>query len=312
MFVTEYAEFDGDSWEKFCDIALKQKYDEYQTVTAHTNGDYGIEGYIEKDGIVYQCYCPDENLSSSALYDAQRNKITTDLAKLVTSKKGLECLIKDSKIKQWVFLTPRVLNKKLNEHCNTKRDEIRKKCLSHLASDFRVLFQEIEYFINYLPHETILNVFKISGSKLKLNSSPVTHEDIQSWKDKDINLVQNIDRKINSLFPDDEKYKKRIEKLILQRIEYYLNGQKKETLLKRHEILYEQFINLQSTLTDEVEKICNMAVSETPQEVLGSIDSLLMGQLNSYLGDSVDGMELIKLKEYIISDWFAECPIEFD
>lgn len=60
---------------------MKYEVEGYQEMSAHTDGDLGIEGFT-RTGVVFQCYCPDEEYDSTKLYEHQRDKITKDLGKL--------------------------------------------------------------------------------------------------------------------------------------------------------------------------------------------------------------------------------------
>ena len=61
MYQRKYGDFEGDSWEDFCQQCLKIRYrdEKYQEIPAHFGGDMGIEGFT-RTGKVFQCYCPDE------------------------------------------------------------------------------------------------------------------------------------------------------------------------------------------------------------------------------------------------------------
>lgn len=85
MIKCKFGDFDGDSWEAFCQqcLILKFKNEGYQELYA-SNGDLGIEGFT-RTGIVFQCYCPDDDYDPQTLYEKQRNKITQDLNKLIES-----------------------------------------------------------------------------------------------------------------------------------------------------------------------------------------------------------------------------------
>ncbi|TOA28410.1 hypothetical protein CGK30_23380, partial [Vibrio parahaemolyticus] len=60
MFHTAIGPLDGDTWEGFIQAVFKKKYDNYQEMVA-SPGDLGIEGFVLHEGILIQCYCPDEN-----------------------------------------------------------------------------------------------------------------------------------------------------------------------------------------------------------------------------------------------------------
>jgi hypothetical protein len=74
MFVTPLGSFDGTSWDNIIQVIHKRKYMEvgYQPIKA-SPGDYGLEGFT-KDGLAFQCYCPDYNVDSTKLYELQRDK----------------------------------------------------------------------------------------------------------------------------------------------------------------------------------------------------------------------------------------------
>lgn len=84
MIKTHYGTYNGDSLEEHCQAILKMKYEvkSYQEMIAHTDDDLGIEGFT-RTGVVFQCYCPDEEYYSTKLYDHQRDKITKDLGKFL-------------------------------------------------------------------------------------------------------------------------------------------------------------------------------------------------------------------------------------
>lgn len=96
MLKTKYGNFDGNIWEEFSQACLTLKYEKekYQGLPAW-QGDMGIEGYT-RTGIVFQCYCPDEEYDPAILYEKQRDKVTTDLKKLKSREKDLKAYGKSS------------------------------------------------------------------------------------------------------------------------------------------------------------------------------------------------------------------------
>ena len=78
----------GDTWENWCDACYRDRYqgDHFVKVPADHKGDAGIEGFT-LSGVVYQCYCPDKNYTVNELYEHLRDKVTTDIAKLVKAEK---------------------------------------------------------------------------------------------------------------------------------------------------------------------------------------------------------------------------------
>src|SRR5437870_4568866 len=83
--------WEGNDWQEHVLTLLRSHYDpgQFQDVPDNHVGDFGIEGY-SLDGCVYQCYAAQEPLSPNARYEAQRDKITTDLTKFIDNHVDLE------------------------------------------------------------------------------------------------------------------------------------------------------------------------------------------------------------------------------
>ncbi|PEL58725.1 hypothetical protein CN570_28675 [Bacillus toyonensis] len=60
-------------------------------------GDMGIKVYT-RTGIVFQCYCPDEEYEPKKMYEAKRRKVTKDLGKLKLFKDALKSYLESMKI----------------------------------------------------------------------------------------------------------------------------------------------------------------------------------------------------------------------
>lgn len=82
MINTDIGPLDGERWEALIQSVFKRKYDTYQEMVP-SPGDLGIEGFVLGEGIVIQCYCPDEDYDTKTLHEKQRDKITRDIKKLL-------------------------------------------------------------------------------------------------------------------------------------------------------------------------------------------------------------------------------------
>lgn len=83
----------GNAWETLCVQCYRLRYqsDDYTAIPAVQGGDAGIEGFTNK-GIVHQCYCPERPYSDNELYTHQREKLTTDIEKLMKNANRLRAL----------------------------------------------------------------------------------------------------------------------------------------------------------------------------------------------------------------------------
>jgi hypothetical protein len=100
--------------------------EDIQFVPDRKNGDGGLEGFRLDDGIVYQCYAPEDALSIEDQTNSQKKKIRTDIHKLVSnSDETIKLLGTGYLIRRWVLLTPEYDDKELVKYARYKGDKTR-------------------------------------------------------------------------------------------------------------------------------------------------------------------------------------------
>lgn len=307
MYNTKYGPYDGDSWEAIMQICFRLKYESehYQSIPA-SSGDCGIEGFTKK-GEVFQCYCPDNNLSSKDLYEKQRNKITTDLNKLSLYKKKLGQFLNGVLIKEWIFVTPESRMNDLVLHCNTKTEEIKNLNLPFIDPHFKVIIHDIDNFAKEIP--VALNA---EGQKLFIDKRKLEDGSIIKWKDQEIDLVANAIRKHSKRFTQGAAgVDQKVNKLTDATIESFLD---QNTILSRWEQLhpddYEKFLILLSQIEKEVEELC-MFPADDNNQLYKSLRKLVKEKLTanfSYLNE----MTIDNLTNGAIADWLLRCPLDFE
>lgn len=309
MYVTPYGNFYGNTWEDFCQQCFKKKYesDGYQEMPADFKGDLGIEGFT-RNGILLQCYCPDAAYDPTKLYEAQRDKITTDLGKLQANQKELLEYLKDIKVEKWIFVTPGYRNKELVRHCQNKAEEYRKLKLPHLSDTFDVLIHDVEFFSAEIP--TILNF-----RQDKLNLSPkeqLSPEEIADWRTKSITLVDNAIRKHGArLATNSKNYNDRVNKLTQLSITNFLDGDGViRQWSEKYQDQYEKFVDVVGLFEKKVEEKCT-AFSGDFNSLYEQIETELRAKLKesfSYL----DSVMIDRLTYRVMADWILRCPIDFE
>ena len=197
MYSTKFGPFEGDSWESLMQICFRLKYEteHYQPVPA-SSGDCGIEGFT-KQGKVFQCYCPGNNLDSKVLYEKQRDKITRDLGKLSIYEARVKAFLGDVKIKEWIFVTPEYRMNDIILHCNTKKEEIKALNMSIIDDNFEIVIHDIDNFIKEIPL-----ALQGDGKKLYIGTDPIDDSSITQWRDQSIDLAANAVRKHNKRFKE--------------------------------------------------------------------------------------------------------------
>lgn len=308
MYKTEHGNFNGTTWEEFCQICFKKKYEAegYQEMPAW-QGDLGIEGFT-RTGILFQCYCPDEEYAPDGLYDKQRDKITTDLKKLITNEAELKNYLKAIKVKQWIFVTPGYKKKDIVKHCQDKADEYRNLNLSILDTTFDVLIYDIGHFATEIPL-----VLDYKKQKIEINSlTQKSNTEIADWKSKEISLVENALRKHGQRITTtavNRDYK--INILTQNSIEHFLNGNITVKIMQeKYPKDYEKFVRVVSLFEKKVEENC---ITNT-----GDYNSLYK-RIEEDLGiklkeafNFIDQITIDKLTEQVLADWILRCPINFE
>ena len=308
MYKTEHGDFTGTTWEEFCQICFKRKYETegYQEMPAW-QGDLGIEGFT-RTGILFQCYCPDEEYAPDDLYIKQRDKITTDLHKLVSNEKDLKNYLKTIKVKQWIFVTPGYKKKDIVKHCQDKADEYKKLKLSILDDAFDVLIYDIDHFSNEIPR-----VLDYRKKKIEINpSSQKSENEIADWKSQQILLVENAIKKhgqrLNQTVSNrDDK----INTLTQLSIGHFLNGNITiKTMREKFPEDYEKFIRIVSLFENKVTEICITNTSDN-NVLYKQIEVELKSKLNEAFS-YIDQITIDRLTEQVLADWILRCPINFE
>lgn len=308
MYKTPYGNFNGDSWEDFCQLCFKLKYesDGYQEMPAW-QGDLGIEGFT-RSGIFFQCYCPDTEYNPDKLYEVQRDKITTDLGKLITYEKELKAYLKSIKVTKWIFVTPEYKKKDLVKHCQDKAEEYRiiNSCI--LAPDFDVLVHDIEFYSEQIP------IF-LNFREKKLDIDPKkkkSESEIADWKSKSISLVDNAIKKHKQRIPEkainvDEK----VNLLTQKSVSDFLNGDAMiRKWAEKYQDQYEKFQKVIDQFERKVEEKCAVADGNSNQ-LYNEIETELREKIKSSF-NFLDDTMIDRLTSRVMADWILRCPISFE
>jgi flagellar basal body rod protein FlgB len=307
MYNTKFGPYDGNSWEDLMQLCFRLKYENehYQSIPA-SSGDCGIEGFT-KTGKVFQCYCPDNNLSSSDLYDKQRDKITRDLKKLETYETRLRSLLGQTRVSEWILVTPEYRMNDLIIHCNSKQQEILTKNLSIIDPTFKVLVHDIDNFQKEIP--IALNG---TGQKLQLSVVPQDGANVTHWKDQQIDLVSNAIRKHTKRFPENtNQVEEKVNTLTESTIQYFLD---REVVLRQWQRIYpedyDKFLILLSSIEKEVKEKCMFPTSNN-NELYLSLRPFVKEKLKENF-KYLDDLTLDILMHGAIADWLLRCPLDFE
>ncbi|EGQ9932441.1 hypothetical protein WM008_00260 [Vibrio vulnificus] len=305
MIHTDVGLLDGDRWEKLIQLVFKKRYDTYQDMVA-SPGDLGIEGFVMDEGIMIQCYCPDEEYSAGILHEKQRDKMTADIGKLAKNEEALIKHIGDCKISQWLFITPRIGKHDIHAHARKKEAEVKEQGLSFIADDFQVLVKDLDYYIQDIRQQQVVNGEQLCFTSAK--GEVIPEPELTTEYDENIDEKNEVRSYINKVYKP--KTHQRLNELTKK---LYLDGY---DILRRIFIqspdLYERIAKLVNKFEDEVEEV-SMTWEDSPQRLVSSIEEKLIGRFEKdpYIS-TIEYEDLVSITKHMVARWIAECPMRIE
>lgn len=297
---TSLGQMDGNDWEDYCQKLLRLRYSDYQEVPAQFGGDYGVEGFT-RSGLVFQCYCPDEDPSGKELYEYQRDKITKDIKKLVKNAPEIFALGAGI-IREWHFLTPRYNSHYLLSHCRSKESEVRSKSLPTVDSAFTIYLKTEDDYIGERQ------IYLGTGEHLvqpSCEEPPL--EELEKLLTSDNEIVLNIKMKLEKLALAPGQ----LASLTRQLVGGYVVGQDElETINEKFPSTYKSVVQLKSANQSQL-AIQMLSGSDNHGTILRNILQEYEKKLSSDFSGSLSSALIIRLSTEAISDWLGRCPLDF-
>lgn len=305
MIHTDVGPLDGDKWESLIQAVFKKKYDTYQDMVA-SPGDLGIEGFVLAEGIVIQCYCPDEHYDTKTLHEKQRDKITKDIKKLSLNEKELIKHIGDCKITQWLFITPRIAKHDIHAHARIKEEEVKKAGLDFIGSSFQILVKDLDFYIQDIRQQQI-----VGGEQLSFTShygEVITEPELTTEYDNNIKEKNEIRSVVNEVYKP--KNHSRLNELTKKN---YLSGYDiLRRIFTQSPELYERIAKLVNNFEDDVEEL-SMTWEESPQKLVGWVEDKLIERFckDPHIS-TIEHEDLISITKHMVARWIAECPMRIE
>ena len=308
MIETKIGSLDGSSWEGLCQSVYKRKYQRTYQEMVSSPGDWGIEGFVREQGIAIQCYCPDANYNQAELYEKQRDKITVDLNKLKKYAFQLEQRIgldERDKIKEWVFLTPKISKNELLAHAMSKTVEVRTWNLSFISDDFKVYLHDIDHYLKEIREVQNLNGEQLIFSTLALNG-------IEKPENK-TEYTDNIVRKNKIRSYRNSLYVEVVhEKLNDKTASEFILG---DQIIRRIEIeapeIYSALSRVINQYEKDVEKL-SLTWEDSPAKLISKVEEQLTERIynESKIVPAICGSDINEIVNHFVSKWIALCPLE--
>ena len=297
---TILGQMDGNMWEDYCQKLLQMRYEDYQKVPAQFGGDYGIEGFT-RSGIVFQCYCPDDDPSGRDLYEKQRDKITTDIKKLVKNASAISALGAGT-IMEWHFLTPRYNSRYLVSHCRTKESEVQSKSLETVHGEFTIYLKTED---DYIPERQIY--LGTGGLRVQPSGEEPPLGELEKLLTSDNEIVLNIKTKLEKLaLPSRQR-----TDLIIQSVKGYIVGKYELQILnEKFPSTYESVVQLKSATESQL-PMRMLSCSDNHGTILHKILQEYEDKLSTDFSGSLSSALIKRLSTEAISDWLGRCRLNF-
>jgi hypothetical protein len=309
----------GNAWEELCVQCYRLRYQSahYTAIPAVYKGDAGIEGYTFS-GIVHQCYCPERQFSDDELYGHYRDKMTTDIEKLIDSKHAGSYADRLRRmgvppIKEWHFNIPEYKDNRILEHAEAKRIEVLAakaadpELFNHIHDNFKIIIKQAE---DFTPE--ISRIIRTNLTDMRLNAA-IQHSGKPDWSKCDSQKVENIRRKIKAVMQCDENTEDALNELINIYIEFYICGLENMTALRQDfPEIYEDLYKLEQSYKNEV-KIKTLL--HTDRSMNKALFEKILDEFQSKLEKDFLRVFTIasigELKQDLIASWLADCSMEF-
>ncbi len=302
----------GNAWEELCVKCYRLRYqkEHYTPIPAVQGGDAGIEGFTHS-GIVHQCYCPEREYSEDELYEHQRNKLTTDIQKLISNGKRLKELGVPI-ISEWHFNIPEYKDSRILKHAQSKQQEVltaKEKnpvSLAHISDDFKILIKVAE---DFTPE--ISRIIRTNLTDMKLNFA-IQHQESPDWSKCDSQKVANIRRKVGAVMHVDENDSD-LNFVINVYVDYYIAGLEIINNLQLHfPEFYEDLYKLEQSYKREVAVKTRMNTNrQLNQSVFDSILGEFQEKLEKDFSKMLTQASIVELKQDLVASWLADCSMEF-
>lgn len=293
----------GDEWERWANKLLTCHYGptEYQKVPANHKGDAGIEGFTFADGHAYQAYGCEEPVATQKRYEAQRKKMSDDIAKFIKNKAVLTNIFKTVVIKRWVLFVPYYDSKDIIAHAAAKTAEVIAACLSYVAADFRIVVCQEDDFP--IARSQLLNA---NAGTLKIAVNSATAGQVRIWTSQNNTLFSTLEEKIGRI----PKFKTTAQRQSFceQVLKWHIDGQALLEALRLYPEIYEKV----RAAKNHQENYLAMAALDsevTKNSLTGPIDALKAAlqrevrELHSFNADT--------LSYEAVADWLLRCPLNF-
>ncbi|MFE8937391.1 hypothetical protein ACFYNX_07865 [Streptomyces sp. NPDC007872] len=270
-----------------------------QEVPARHGGDLGIEAFTF-NGRAFQCYAPVEPLSTAERYEKQRDKLSTDLRKLIVKQKELQKLLGDVKIHHYIFLVPIFDSAQLVQHASVKSEEIRSAGLPFVSDGFKITVATDRIYAT--ERSEVLERFASLVDVI-----PTPPDDISSWIEGNSQLTETALEKLSKLRLPPSAQRTYLEQLVVQ----FLDSE--NALMRLREKYPDQW---EAATGAKVRKERKLVLEYPPGNTNSATDLTgIVRALKEEFARQVPALDdtfIDAMSWGSIADWLMRCPLDFE
>nr|WP_253203987.1 hypothetical protein [Methylosinus sp. KRF6] len=263
-------------------------------------GDLGIDFYCTGEAVIYQCFAVEEPVDISKRAKRQKEKITTDLGKLIKNSNEISKLFIGVPVRNWILLVPIHDSKDVNLHCSKKTSDLRNLKLSHLDENFEVSIQDQSSF----PAGTVGAAIS-ALTNVSLRVEPPTPEELESWQAGSPNLLANATKKLGKRTGVGKE-----QAAVSAAVESFLKGNALiDELRSSAPDLHER---VAGAITRHARRLSLAGPSggPAPSAILHSESESLIGAIKD-AAPSLSTENAYEIAWGAISDWVMRCSLDF-
>lgn len=294
-------QWNPDDWESYALSLLHSRHGalSVQRVPATHQGDLGIDFYCIADCVIYQCYAVEEPVDVATRAQRQKDKITTDLKKVIDGAADVAKLFLGEPVKRWVLLAPLHNSKEVNLHCAKKTKEARELNLPQLHADFEVCVHDQDSF----PGAIAAAMSTVTNVRIKVE--PPTQQELDAWKAGSANLLANATAKLLKRAPPED-----IQDVVVNCVEAFLSGDALVDALRSSAPDLHEKVTAAIAIRAKRLSILGPNGGPIPSNIMNNELAALVAAIKEAAPTlSEENAQSIALGT--LSDWIMRCPLDF-
>lgn len=296
----------GDDWEREIIALLGRRYTpgDFIEVPDTDRGDLGMDG-VGRDGVVYQCYSPEEPCTNDERKKKHKAKISADLTKLTEKQKEHKEILGSIIVRRWMLVVPKLTSRDVQSHANEQAERVRQKACDYIASEFEATVST-DAFLSAERQQLVSGVL----SRLQISIDEPSEESVSRWADdtESIALVTTLRRKLRMLARITPERLQDMEHKYLHR--YLLATGLLEKLKSSYPQIYEAIARTKNAFELRLTARSELCEDRPNVRLESELDDYERNLQKSIAAD-LDAEHITQIAQGDVTEWLMRCPLSF-